>query len=464
MSQSTHLHPDAGPVRLRRVLGVPSLVLFGLAYMVPLTVFTTYGVVTDLSSGHLPLAYVITLAAMLFTAYSYGRMVEAHPYAGSAYTYTRKAFGPHLGFMAGWTLLLDYVFLPMINYLVIGIYLAEAFSSVPMAVFILGSIILVTGLNILGITLVTRMNFALLAVQAVFIVVFVVLALGVVLGDGAPSLTAPFGSDGVDLPAVLAGSAILCLSFLGFDAVSTLSEEARDARRTIPRAIMLSAVIGGGLFIVISYVGHLVFPDYTAFTDLDSAALDVMRAAGGGFLVAFFIAAYVAGCFASAMASQASVSRILYAMGRDTILPRRFFGVLHPRFRTPVPATVLVGLLSCIALVIDLGLAAAMISFGALVAFSFVHLSVIKHYLVDEGRRSGSDVLRYGLAPGIGVLLTLWLWTSLSGTTFTVGLLWVAAGFVYLVVHTRFFQRPIPELDLSENDPAVDVPAATGAR
>ncbi len=448
--------PDAGsPTRLSRVLGLPSLVLFGLAYMVPLTVFTTYGVVTDLTSGRLPGAYVITLVAMLFTAYSYGRMVKAHPYAGSAYTYTERAFGSHVGFMVGWALLLDYVFLPMINYLVIGLYLGEAFPAVPAWVWVLGSIVLVTGLNVLGIAFVSRMNLVLVAFQLVFIVVFLVASIRVLSGTGVPSLTDPFIGAGGASP-LFAGAAILCLSFLGFDAISTLSEETRDPRRRVPRAIMLVTVIGGVTFIVVSYVGHLVFPRWQDFTNVDSAALDVMRVAGGGFLAAFFTAAYVAGCFASAMASQASVSRILYAMGRDGMLPRRVFGRLSRRYHTPVAATVLVGLISCVALVISLELAAAMISFGALVAFSFVNLSVVKHHVVDGGARAPRDLLRYGVVPGIGVLLTLWLWTSLSGLTFVVGLSWAAVGFVYLLGLTRMFRRRPPRLRLEEVTSEVD--------
>ncbi|MQA82425.1 MAG: amino acid permease [Streptosporangiales bacterium] len=429
---------------------MPSLVLFGLAYMVPLTVFTTYGVVTDLTAGHLPTAYVVTLVAMLFTAYSYGRMVHVYPYAGSAYTYTQKSFGPHLGFMTGWALLLDYVFLPMINYLVIGIYLSASIPGVPTWVWVVAAILLVTVLNILGITLVARANFVLVAVQVVFLAVFFVLAFRTLASGDVPSLTQPFAGAGLDPSTILGGAAILCLSFLGFDAVSTLSEETRDARRRIPRAIMLVTVIGGVTFIVVSYVGHLVFPRWQDFTDVDSAALDVMRHAGGAFLATFFTAAYVAGCFASAMASQASVSRILFAMGRDGVLPTRWFGRLHERFRTPVVAIVVVGALSLVALGISLELAAAIVSFGALVAFSFVNLSVVKHYVVDARRRTPADIVKFGVLPGIGVLLTLWLWTSLSGTTFVVGLAWTAVGFVYLVGLTRMFRRRPPELRLDE--------------
>lgn len=435
---------------LRRVLGLPSLVLFGLAYMVPLAVFDTYGIVTQLTEGHLPTAYILTLAAMFFTAYSYGRMVEVIPVAGSAYSYSRHAFGGHVGFMVGWTLMLDYIFLPMLNYVLIGIYMSEYFPGVPASYWIIGTILLVTGLNILGIKVVARMNFIIIAFQAIFLVVFLTLFLTSLDRDGAASLIAPFYTDEMRIGSVVAGAAILCLSFLGFDAVSTLSEETRNPRRDIPRAIMLCTLSGGIIFVIAAWAGHVIFPEWQSFTDPDSAALDVMKRAGGAFMVSFFTAAYVSGTFASTMAAQASVSRILYAMGRDQVLPRGLFGIIHQRFGTPVRATVFVGIVSLLATVISLELVASMISFGALAAFSLVNLSVLKTYLIDQNKRQGTDLLRYGVLPGCGFLLTVWLWTGLSSLTFAVGLVWVGVGFLYLLYLTGFFSRPVPQLDLRE--------------
>jgi putrescine importer len=345
---------------------------------------------------------------------------------------------------------------------VIGIFVNAAWPEVPNWVWVVLAVVLVTALNVVGIKLVARMNLVLVGFQVVFIAVFFAMAFRTMSSEtGVPSLTDPFLGD-ANLSTLLAGAAILCLSFLGFDAISTLSEEAHDARRTIPRAILLVTLIGGTTFIVVSYVGHLVFPDYTNFTNVDSAATDVMRRAGGAFLASFFTAAYVAGCFASAMASQASVSRILYAMGRDGVLPRRFLGRLHERFATPANATLLVGAVSFVALVITLELAAAVISFGALVAFSMVNLSVIKHYLIDQGERGTRAVLRYGVIPLIGVGLTVWLWTSLSALTFQVGLAWLALGLAYLVYLTRGFRRRPPVLDLAEADIEPDRDSAGG--
>jgi len=446
---ATDVGTDAAP-KLKRVLGVPSLVLFGLVYMVPLTVFTTYGIVTEMTGGRVAVSYVITLVAMLFTARSYARMSVAYPYAGSAYVYTQRSFGGAVGFLAGWSLMLDYLFLPMINYLVIGIYLEAAFPAVPAWVFILASIVIVTVLNVIGIVSVARANVVIIAVQAVFIGAFVVFGLASLSGQQVDPL-APFIGDGtVEGPGVLfAGAAVLCLSFLGFDSVSTLAEEAKEPTRSVPRAIMITTVAAGVIFIGLSYLAQLVFPS-NAFTDVDSAALDVMQTAGGEFLAVFFTAAYVAGAAGSALTSQASVSRIIYAMGRDGVLPTRVFGRLSARFKTPVVAVLCVSAVSLLAVWIDLGLLAGMISFGALVAFSVVNLSVIKHYYIDRKERAGVQVLRNLVLPLIGFALTVWLWTSLSVETFVVGLSWLAIGVLLLAIVTRGFRRPTPMLDLKE--------------
>lgn len=445
------LQDDPHEGHLRRVLGVPSLVLFGLVYMVPLTVFTTYGIVTEISGGRVAAAYVVTLIAMLFTARSYARMSAAYPVAGSAYAYTQKSFGAPVGFLAGWSLLLDYLFLPMLNYMVIGLYLNAALPALPNWVIIVVTIAIVTVLNVVGIVSVARANILIIALQTVFVVVFAVLAAVTLSGSGTVDVMAPFTGDGSapGFGPVLAGAAILCLSFLGFDAVSTLSEEAKDPRRTVPRAIMIATLLCGLLFIALAWLAQVVFPSNN-FTDVDSGALDVMATAGGTFLNTFFTAAYVAGALGSAITSQASVARILYAMGRDGILPRKVFGHVSPRFSTPVYAILVVSVISLLAVVIDLATLASVVSFGALVAFSAVNLSVFKHYYVDGRERQGGAMVNNLVLPLVGFALTVWLWTSLSGLTLVIGLIWLAVGFGWLAWVTRGFQRPTPVLDMEE--------------
>jgi amino acid transporter len=210
---------------------------------------------------------------------------------------------------------------------------------------------------------------------------------------------------------------------------------------------MLCAIVGGGVYIFQSWLGHLAFPDFALFADhQDVASADVMTAIGGDFLNSFFTAVYVSACFACAMASQASVSRILFAMGRDETLPKPVFGRLHPRYRTPVVANVIVGLFGLTALFISLSTVASMISFGALAAFSFVNLSVIKTYVIDGGRRGGADLFKFAVIPFLGFAFTIYLWTKLSGVAFEVGLAWLAVGLLYLVYLTRGFRRPPPAM------------------
>lgn len=436
--------------RFKRVLGVPSLVLFGLVYMVPLTVFTTYGIVTQLTGGRLVDSYIITLIAMIFTARSYARMSVAYPYSGSAYIYTQQSFGGAVGFLAGWALLLDYLFLPMINYLIIGLYLNNAFPAIANWIWIVAAIAVVTVLNIIGIISVARANFVIIAVQTIFIVVFLAMAIVTATGHGVDPLL-PFRGDGTvaGFGSLFQGAAILCLSFLGFDSVSTLSEEAKDARRSVPRAIMIVTIAAGIIFIVISFAAQIAFPS-NRFHSADTASVEVVAAVGGQWLSTLFIAGFIAGGLGSALTSQASVARILFAMGRDGVLPRVVFGHLSKRFGTPVVAILIVSAVSLLAIVFDLLTLSNMISFGALIAFSFVNLSVIKHYWFDRKERDGGKWFTNLVLPLIGFALTVWLWTSLAPVTFAIGLSWLAAGVVILLIVTRFFRRPTPTLDLAE--------------
>lgn len=450
---SSHVNGAAGAQReagnsLRRSMGLPTLVFFGLSYMVPMTVFTTYGIVNNITGGFLASAYLITLAAMLFTACSYafmGRRVES---AGSAYAYTRVGLGGGAGFLTGWTVMIDYVLLPMLNYLLIGLYLAEQFPAVPAWVFSMAALVLVTVLNVVGILVVKSTNMVLVSLQVVFFLIFFIFAARAF--DPAAGPLDPFIRSDFSLTAVAAGAAVLCLSFLGFDAISTMSEEAKNPTRTIPRAVILTTLIGGFFFVTVSWFAYMAHPAVIAGDGADVAAISVLAHIGGNLLTALFLAAYVTGALGSAVASQASVSRILFAMGRDRVLPRKLFGTVSERFRTPVGAILVVAVISISAVFADVDFVASIVSFGALTAFSMVNLSVIATFLFRDGQRSARSIIRYGVVPLIGFLLTAWLWTSLTTGTVLLGLAWIALGFVQLLWHTRMFTRPVPRMHLED--------------
>lgn len=442
-----------------RTLTLLPVVLFGLAYMAPMTVFSTYGVAAQASQGMLPASYLVALIAMMFTAYSYGQMVKAYPVAGSAYTYTQKAMNPHIGFLVGWVVLTDYLFLPMINFLVAGIYLSTAFPSVPTWIWILIFIGAITLINIRGIKLTTNINAWLIAYQFLVILLFLIFSVkGIANGMGTGTFISlePFYNPDVAISYVLAGSAILCLSFLGFDSVTTLSEETIDAKKTIPKAVSLIALIGGCLFILVAYVGHMVYPDYNSFTNPDSAAFEIAVRIGGDLFSSLFLAGMIVLCFASALSSHASVSRLLFAMGRDSVLPTKVFGHLNPRYKTPVYNVLIVAVFSLSALFIDLVTAASFINFGALVAFTFVNLSVIFHYFIRQKKRSPQEAVRYFLLPLIGSLFNVWLWTNLNFHSLLLGIVWTLCGIVYLMVLTKMFTRRPPEMNFDDTEKTSD--------
>ncbi|GLW11170.1 amino acid permease [Microtetraspora sp. NBRC 13810] len=445
------------PTTLTRSLGLSSVTLFGLAYMTPLIVLGIFGVVAETTAGATPSAYLIALIAMLFTAYSYGRMAAAYPVAGSAYTYVRKAIDSRVGFMVGWAVLLDYFFLPMVIWLIGGAYLSAQFPGVPFAVWILGFIVLTTVLNVVGVKVADRANSLLMAFQVLVIVFFVVLAAGHLVGGsgvGALFSAGPFTGSGATFGGITGGAAIAAYSFLGFDAVTTLTEETREPRRTIPRAILLVALIGGGIFVFVAYVAQLLHPGGT-FTDSSSAAFDLARLIGGSLFGAIFLAGLVVAQFASGLAAQASTARLLYAMGRDSVLPRRLFGYVHPRYRTPAFGILLTGLVGLVALKLDVATSTSFINFGAFVAFTCVNLSVIAFWLRE--RRAGRPLGAFGhlAVPAVGAVVCLWLLTNLDSKAITLGLSWLVIGVVYLAVLTRGFRERPREMQFEESETTV---------
>lgn len=437
-------------ISLKRTLSLPHVVLFGLAYLAPMVVFAIYGTIVTTTHGLASSAYLVAMIAMFFTACSYGQMVKAYPVSGSAYTYTRRSLNAHLGFMVGWALLLDYIFIPMAIWLIGASYLNAAFPTVPMWAWVLGFIVITTILNIFGIKLSTNVNVLMMSFQFLVIVLFVILGLrGLSHGLGAGKIfsLAPFATSTGSFSFVLAGAAIACYSFLGFDAVSTLTEETYRPEKTIPRAILLITILGGVIFIVSSYVGQLVHPSLQ-FADINSAAFEIARQIGGTLFSSIFLAGIIVAQFSSGISAQASASRLLYAMGRDTVLPKRVFGYIHPRFRTPVVNIVIVGMIGLLALGLSVSTSTSFINFGAFSAFTLVNISVIAHYFIKLKKRSFKGIVLYLIFPLIGACFDFWLLINLDKNALRLGIAWAVVGFIYLLVLTGMFRKKPPELSI----------------
>lgn len=446
------------PATLRRNLKQRHVVFVGLAYMSPFAVFDTFGIVSEETKGHVPMSYIIITIAVLFTAFSYAKMVRVYPSAGSAYTYARRTMSAPVGFLVGWVALLDYLFLPMINALLAKIYLSAQFPDVPGWIWIVGLLVIITALNIIGVRVSATANMIMGVFQALLAVVFAVLTVQAILADDVLSFTfAPFYSMSADMTSLIGGASVLALAFLGFDAVTTLSEETVDPRRTVPRAIMWIAALGAAFFVVITYIMQTFVPDLATLQaiadDIEGASPYIALAIGGIVFQTIFLAGATISVLSSGLASQLSASRLLYAMGRDGILARKLFGYVHPRLGTPVFNIVLIAVIALVALGLDLNAATSLINFGAFTAFAFVNLSVIAFWL--RHRRTehvAGSTLAWIVVPAIGFLINVALWVSLDQLAMTVGLIWAAVGVLYLMWITRFFRRPTPDLAFDEAD------------
>ncbi|MBB2198491.1 APC family permease [Gluconacetobacter sp. 1c LMG 22058] len=437
-----------GNVKLDRTLGLWSVVLFGLAYMAPMIVLGTFGTLATASRGTAAMAYLIAAAAILLTALSYRVMARAHPVAGSAYSYARHAIGPRIGFLVGWAVLLDYIFLPMVIWLIGAAYLAAAFPGVPRWAWIVGFIVLTSVINIAGIVCANRVNILLMLGQFAILVAFLALAARYVLvldGPGGLLAVPPFFTARVPFSASVAGAAIAAYSFLGFDAVTTLAEETRDARRTMPRAILIIALGSGVIFVLSAYLTQLAHPG-ADFASPDAAGVEIARAIGGDLFAVVFLATLVVAQFTSGLAAQASVGRLLYAMGRDRVLPPGLFGTLHPRWRTPVANLLLVGAIGLGALAMDVATSTSFINSGAFLGFAAVNLSVIALYLRGGGRLRAPGVVAGLILPALGALCDVFLLWHLDRHARLLGLAWLTLGIGWLGWQTRGFRRVPPDM------------------
>ncbi|WP_431246628.1 APC family permease [Leifsonia xyli] len=388
MSRTPASAPRAS-ASLRRSLGLWAIVGLGLGYMTPMTVFDTFGIVTGETNGVVPSAYLVALVAMVFTAISYGRMTRVYPSAGSAYTYASETIHPNVGFLVGWSSLLDYLLLPLVNALIVRLYLESFFPQVPGWIWVVGYVAVITAMNLFSMSSTSRVNGILVVFQIVLIAVFVALtwmALNSGAGNGTPFSMQPLLHSGVHLGAVIGGATVVCFSFIGFDAITMYTEEAKDTK-TVPRAIVLALMIGGAIFFIAAWFAQSRFPTMAGFHFTDDTLPEIAMKTGGVLFQILFVSAAVAAAVASSLASHASVSRMIYVMARNgSGRVSRTLSYIHPRFRTPATAVLLVGAVSLLAAAFTLEFVSSMINFGALIAFTVVNATVIMHFAL---RRSG---------------------------------------------------------------------------
>ena len=437
----------------KRVLSLWDLVLFGLAFVGPTAPYSMFGIATVKSQGHLPLVYLIAMLAMSLTALSYGRMSAAFPEAGSTYAYASKALHPNVGYFAGWVMILDYILIPLLSVIYVGLTASKLVPQVPFVVWAVLTAVGITAINLRGIRVTARANTVLNAIMVGSLMWFILVAIRALTrgaGEGRLLSLKPFYDPGNFSPvAVMSATSLAALSFLGFDGITTLSEDAKDPKRDIWRATVLVCFIAGGLFILQSYLGQMVWPDYRTFSPIETAFMDIGRLIGGDSLLYCISFVLLVGGIASAVAGQASASRLLYGMGRDRLLPQRIFGYVHPRLGTPIYSVLLMGAIHLLgALLLRYTEAAELVNFGALLGFMAVNLSVWRLYFCRFRQRQGNAVILNLVLPILAFVVCLGIWVSLSRFALLLGAIWVGLGLVYLSFLTRGFKRTLTELRL----------------
>ena len=410
------------------------VVILGVAYMTPMVVFDTFGIVSGITDGRVPLAYIFALVAMLLTAFSYARFSRQTEKPGSAYTYTAESCGAKAGFFVGWCSLLDYILLPLVNALLAGIYLEAVIPSVPYWMWVTLFAGLVTLINCFRINFLANLSLVFVIAPLLLMVLFIYLVIrGVGEGQGYEhvlTLAPLFNGDSSILP-LIAGASILCFSFLGFDAVTTMSHETRDPKRTIPRAVMLTTLSGGIIFLTASWFIQLYFPSNVRFNNPDEALPEIVLYVGGALFQSVFLCAQIMNTFASGLATHASASRLIHIMGKDGIFHRETFGQVHSKLGTPLYAVLLVGLISLTAIALDLATVVSMISFGALIAFTAVNFSVfVKFYVRDQQRHGMKNIFLNLILPFISVGVIMCLWFNLERSALLFGCGWLSVGIV----------------------------------
>jgi amino acid transporter len=455
------------------VLGVWDLVFYGIVLIQPVGAVGPFGLANKMSLGHVTATILIALVAMMLTAISYGRMAGLYPAAGSAYTYVGRGLNPHLGFLAGWAMFLDYLVIPIVsivygalsmqrvvdallpelNHKVIGaLHLPLTEQRVGFVLWIILFTGIVTFLNLRGIKWTARANQVMTAAMFLVIVVFVVEATGFLWthqGWAGLLSTAPFYNPRTfNLGAIGTATSLAALTYIGFDGITTLAEDVKEPKRTVPLAIVVTCLVIGVCATVEVYLGQRAWPDYTTFKDLDTAFFDVCELVGGKVLFHSMALIMVVACLGSALTGQVGAARILFGMGRDNALPG-FFARLD-RSNNPVLNIWLIGILVLAgALLLNYEKAATLINFGAFLAFLGVNAAAIREFFFRPPPGHKRSWLFDLVAPGLGFLFCLAIWLQLPAPAKIVGGIWCGVGIAYTAIMTRGFRTQPVMIDLS---------------
>jgi putrescine importer len=437
------------PARLKRVLSLWNLIIIGIVIVQPIAPMGIFGVISNEAGGHVVTTILIAMIAMLFTAISYGKMARRYPSAGSAYTYVGQEIHPALGYLTGWAMVMDYILNPLICTVICSKLTQNILPGVPYGGLAIGFAVMFTVLNLRAVQTSARINDALAAGMTIVVVIFFVFVARFLWGlqhYGADFFRQPFyNPQTFSFGGVFRGTSIAVLTYIGFDAISTLSEEAQNPQRNILLATVLVCVVTGGLSALEVYAAQLVWGIKPFPAEMVESAFPlVARQAGGFFLFHLLNFTILIANIGSGMGSQLAAARLLYGMGRSGAIPRGFFGAIEPKRHIPMNNVVLIGAVALAgAFLISYERGVELLNFGAFVAFMGVNAAAFARYY---WRAREKRFLNFA-SPTLGFCICFFIWLNLSRPAKIAGAIWLAAGIIYGAVRTKGFQPELISFD-----------------
>jgi putrescine importer len=456
----------SGGPQLRRTLKLSDLIFYGIVLIQPIAPVPLYGVAQKLSDGHFVTIILIALFAMLITAVSYGRMATLYPTAGSAYTYVGKGLNPHLGFLAGWAMILDYLLQPLINTVWISTALHEraAYFHIPQIPFVVWALIIagvMTALNLAGVKASANANKVLLAVMSVVVVYFIVVAVRFLYAGqgwaGLFSIQPLYDAKTFNSHKILTATSFAALTYIGFDGVTTLAEDVENPKRNVLLAVVLTCLFAGVCSGAEAYLGARVWPDWRSFPNLETAFMDICTRAGGLILSWSMALILIVAAFGSGLTGTLGAARLLFGMGRDGVLPKKFFGQLTRGTSTPTNNILLIGGLSFIGAVLLNSIgnayehAGELLNFGAFLAFMGVNFACFWQFSMRRRQGAPMNFVRDALLPLLGFIFCGLIWVNLNIIAKTVGGIWFVIGIAYVGYKTNWFRSAPVMIDFSES-------------
>jgi amino acid transporter len=450
-------------VKLKRVLSLGDLIIYGIILIQPVAALPLFGHVNNISKGHAVTTILLAMVAMIFTAISYGRMANKYPVAGSAYTYVGKGLHPYVGFITGWSMFMDYMFIPILCVIFSSVTANHLMPYIPYYFWIMFFTAGFSYINLRGIKVASRANLIMMIVMSVVVFYFIAAAVRYVFvenGVGALFTTVPFyNPDTCSFSAIGSATALAALTYIGFDGLTTLSEEVENPKRNVMIAVVMTCVITGIWSGIQIYLAQVSWPDWNSFThggagetennnSLDTAIMAVANRVGGKFLDASLAVTLLIGSIGSGITGQMGAGRLLYGMGRDNILPKKFFGHLDKNSAIPNYNVMLIGGLTLIgASFLNYEDCALLINFGAFFAFMGVNLATIWEYYFKSDKETLMSFLVNFLFPAIGFIVCLIIWLNLPLKTFVIGGSWLLSGGLYLLIKTKGFRTRVNTID-----------------